>query len=106
MCVELRDDSVEMTKVYVQAVPVHQGQDAMLRRGYNYYSKFAWSDQRIAGMVDSDRLKHLQDIYYDRHIVAKKSPIDDLYTNRFIGAGGKGFGRRGDMYDLLVCESR
>jgi NitT/TauT family transport system substrate-binding protein len=88
--VELRDDPVEMTKVYVQAVPVHQGQDAMLRRVYNYYSKFVWSDQRIAGMVDSDRLKHLQGIYYDRHIVAKKSPIDDLYTNRFIGAGAKG----------------
>jgi hypothetical protein len=41
-------------------------------------------------MIDSDRLKHLQGIYYDRHIVVKKSPIDDLYTNRFIGAGGKG----------------
>jgi NitT/TauT family transport system substrate-binding protein len=82
--VELRNNSDESAKVYAQAVPVHQGHDAMLGRVYRYYYSSAWSDQNRAGFIDPRRLKDLQDIYYERRIIDMKSSITDLYTNRFI----------------------
>ena len=85
--VELRDHPAEMTKVYVDAVPAHRGKEATLARVYRYYSQFAWQDQKAAGMIDADRVKNLQDIYYDQRIIQKKSPVDDLFTNRFVVAG-------------------
>jgi NitT/TauT family transport system substrate-binding protein len=82
--VELRNNSDESAKVYAQAVPVHQGEEAMLGRVYRYYYRFAWSDQNRVGFIDPRRLKDLQDLYYERRIIDMKSLITDLYTNRFI----------------------
>ena len=80
--VELRDDPVKSAKAYADAVPVHRGQEAMLTRIYKYYRQFSWSGQGIAGMIDPQKVKDVQDAYYDRHIIARKSPLDALFTNQ------------------------
>ena len=36
------------------------------------------------GAIDPQRLAHLQDFYFAKGIIQKKSPIDDLYTNQFV----------------------
>jgi NitT/TauT family transport system substrate-binding protein len=84
---ELRDDPDETAKDYIRAVPVHQEQEQTLRRVYGYYGRFAWTDQKTPGEVDSGRLKELQDVYYNQKLIAKKSPLDRLFTNRFVGVG-------------------
>lgn len=83
--VELRDAPIESAKVYAEAVPVHLGQEQMLVRIYNYYYQFGWSGQRIAGMIEPQRVKELQDVYYRLHIITKKFPVELFFTNRFIG---------------------
>jgi NitT/TauT family transport system substrate-binding protein len=85
--VELREDPAGMTKVYMQAVPVHQGQEATLNRVFSYYARYAWSGQQVAGVVDPQRVRRLQDIYFARKIIARKSPLADLFTNQFVDTG-------------------
>lgn len=82
--VELRDAPVESAKVYADAVPAHHGQEATLVRIYNYHNKFGWSGQRIAGMIEPPRVKEVQDAYYGLHVIAKRSPLKLIFTNRFI----------------------
>jgi NitT/TauT family transport system substrate-binding protein len=84
--VELRDNPVELAKVYVQAVPAHKGKEALLGRIYTYYAKYVWSGQAVAGQFDRARLSKLQDVYRDLQIIREKSPVDDLFTNQFISA--------------------
>jgi len=83
---ELRGAPTESAKVYAEAVPVHQGQEPRLARIYNYYSRFGWTGQSVAGMIEPQRIKELQDLYYDLHVIAKKSPLGLHFTNEFVGA--------------------
>lgn len=83
--VEMRGSPVESAKIYAESVPVHQGQEPRLARIYNYYSRFGWSGQSVAGMIEPQRIKELQDVYSDLHIIAKKSPLELLFTNEFVG---------------------
>jgi NitT/TauT family transport system substrate-binding protein len=81
--VDLRDDPVATTKIYVMAVPEHHGQESTLARIYDYY-KASWSGQTIAGSIDARKIEKLQNIYYDLHIISKKSPPLRIFANSFI----------------------
>ena len=82
--VELRDNPVELAKVYVQAVPAHAGKESILGRVYSYYAKYVWSDQAVAGHFDRERLAKVQDVYYSLGVIRDKLPVDDLFTNQFV----------------------
>lgn len=82
--VDLRNNPIAMARLYAEAVPRHKGQQADLARIYSYYSQFAWRGQKVAGFIDSERVRKLQDIYYNRQIIVVKSPVDDLFTNQFV----------------------
>jgi NitT/TauT family transport system substrate-binding protein len=81
---ELRSHPEQMAKVYAKAVPEYRGRELTLQRVYYYYSKFAWTGQRVAGRIDPDRLNALQISYYDQKIIPRKSPLTDLFTDDFV----------------------
>ena len=37
------------------------------------------------GRLDPERLSKLQDFYLEKGIIQKKSPVEDLFTNQFVG---------------------
>jgi len=84
--VELRDNPAESANVYADAVPVHHGQESTLNRVYDYY-KMEWSGQKIAGAIDPQRIKNLQDVYYFLHIIPQKARLNLIFTNQFIENG-------------------
>jgi len=69
---------------YVKAVPVHAGKEDQVRRTFELYNRYAYANQSVPGQIDVARLAALQDFYVEEGVVGKASPIDDLYTNRFI----------------------
>lgn len=87
--VELRDNPTEGAKVYADAVPVHEGQEAKLLRIYRYHDRFSWAGQRFAGVIEPQKVEELQDVYYNLHIITKKSSLDSLFTNEFVGGGNQ-----------------
>lgn len=81
--VELKDNPVDAAKVYAEAVPLHKGQEEKLLRIYRYHDQFSWAGQSLAGMIELQKVKQLQDVYYNLHIITKKTPVDVLFTNQF-----------------------
>ena len=71
--------------VYAQAVPSFAGKEAMVERIFVMYRDRVYGQQKTLGEMDAKRLKAVQDFYVAEGIVSKASPLNDLYTNQFIG---------------------
>ncbi|CAM5449791.1 ABC transporter substrate-binding protein [Eoetvoesiella caeni] len=69
---------------YVKAVPAYAGKEAYIEQVFKLYNDLVYSDQKRPGEIDPIRLKELQTFYVKEGIVAKASPVDELYTNAFI----------------------
>jgi NitT/TauT family transport system substrate-binding protein len=82
----MRDDPVAGAKLYIEAVPAHKGEEAMLARVYSAYAKQVWSGQPIPGHVDPAAVAKVQDLLVELNVIRGKSPVDDLYTNQFVDA--------------------
>jgi NitT/TauT family transport system substrate-binding protein len=62
----------------------HKDNPAAVRDTIAYYARHVYPGQRIAGEVNELRIGKLQDFYLAEGIIARASPIKDLYTNEFI----------------------
>jgi NitT/TauT family transport system substrate-binding protein len=71
--------------VYVKAVPSFQGKEATVERIFVMYRDRVYGKQKTLGEVDSKRLEAVQKFYVAEGIVAKPAPLNELYTNQFIG---------------------
>jgi NitT/TauT family transport system substrate-binding protein len=38
----------------------------------------------VLGAVDPERVAKLQDFYFAKGIIQKKTPVDELFTNQFV----------------------
>lgn len=72
---------------YVKAVPSHKGQEATIRQVFDLYNKYVYANQKVLGEMNADRLSKVQDFYVSEGIVSKAAPLDELYTNQFVGTG-------------------
>ena len=70
---------------YAQAIPAFKGKEAKLERVLTLYGKMVYAGQKTLGEMDPARLAEVQKFYVQEGIVSKASPINDLYTNQFIG---------------------
>lgn len=70
---------------YVKAVPSFKGKEAMVERIFVMYRDRVYSNQKNLGEMDAKRLAEVQKFYVDEGIVSKATPVNDLYTNAFIG---------------------
>lgn len=70
---------------YVKAVPQFKGREASVERIFALYREHVYAGQKVLGSIDEKRLAAVQKFYVGEGIVAKASPVSDLFTNQFVG---------------------
>jgi NitT/TauT family transport system substrate-binding protein len=82
---DIMKDPHEAAITYVQAVPSYKGKEASVERMLSLYNKYTYANQKVLGQIDAARLDTVQKFYVSEGIVPKATPLDELYTNQFIG---------------------
>jgi NitT/TauT family transport system substrate-binding protein len=49
------------------------------------YARSVYPGQKVLGEMNVERLTKLQAFYLSKGIIEKATPIDELFTNEFIG---------------------
>jgi NitT/TauT family transport system substrate-binding protein len=80
---DIMRDPKTAARDYVAAVPQHKGREAFIEEVFNLYI-YVYPGQKVLGAMDPERLAALQKFYVKEGIVAKESPIAELYTNQFV----------------------
>lgn len=81
---DIMKDPKAAAKAYVAAVSQHAGKEASIEKILTYYAEKVYPGQAVLGEMDEARLGKLQDFYLSQGIVRSKTPLADLYTNRFV----------------------
>jgi NitT/TauT family transport system substrate-binding protein len=81
---DIMKDPVGAAQIYADAVPQHKGKAAEMAEVFKLYDKYVYPGQKKIGEMDPKRLAAVQAFYVKEGIVPKASPIDELYTNRFV----------------------
>jgi NitT/TauT family transport system substrate-binding protein len=81
---DIMTDPQGAARDYVKAMPQRKGQEARITKVFELYNKYVYPGQKTLGAMDEKRLAALQDFYVKEGIVAKATPVADLYTNKFI----------------------
>ncbi|CAN5680981.1 ABC transporter substrate-binding protein [soil metagenome] len=72
---------------YAKAVPSFQGKEASVERIFTMYRDRVYAGQKTLGQIDAKRLDAVQKFYVSEGIVHKATPLEELYTNQFVGIG-------------------
>lgn len=80
-------DPAAATKDYVAAVPQHAGKESQIERILRRYVTEVYRTEppSALGLFDPERLRIVQKFYLDNNIIQTAAPIEDLYTNEFVG---------------------
>ena len=80
-------DPAAATKDYVAAVPQHAGKESQIERILRRYVTEVYRTEppSALGLFDPERLRIVQKFYLDNNIIQSAVPIEDLYTNEFVG---------------------
>lgn len=70
---------------YTKAVPSFQGKEATVERIFVMYRDRVYKHQKTLGEMDPKRLEAVQKFYVEEGIVSRATPLNDLYTNQFVG---------------------
>ena len=81
---DIMKDPVGAAQDYANAVPQHKGKAAAIAEVFKLYDTYVYPGQKKIGAIDPKRLAAVQDFYVKEGIVPKASPLDELYTNRFV----------------------
>lgn len=81
---DIMKDPVGAAKDYANAVPQHKGKADAIAQVFKLYDTYVYPGQKKIGEIDPKRLAAVQAFYVKEGIVSKASPIDELYTNRFV----------------------
>ncbi len=81
---DIMDDPAGSANAFAKAVPVWKGKEGYIKAVFDYYVKLVYPGQAVLGAIDQERLGRLQDYYVSQGIVRQKTPLADLYTNRFV----------------------
>jgi NitT/TauT family transport system substrate-binding protein len=69
---------------YVKAVPLHKGKEKLMTAIFRNFTRRAYAGQTTLGAMDPIQLEELQNHYLKQGIIRKKTPVKDLYTNKFV----------------------
>jgi NitT/TauT family transport system substrate-binding protein len=81
---DIMDDPSKAAGEFVNYVPEWKGKEGAVKAAFTYYATLVYPGQKKLGEVDAERLGKLQDFYFAKGIIQRKSPIEDLYSNQFI----------------------
>lgn len=80
----MMDNPEKAAVEYVKAVPLHKGKEKLMAAIFQNFTKRTYAGQKKLGVMDPARLEKLQAFYLKQGIIRKKTPVRDLYTNRFV----------------------
>lgn len=83
----IMNDTDKAVTTYVEANPAFKGKESEVRQIFDLFNEYVYANQAVPGQMDVDRLTTVQDFYVSEGIVGKASPVDELYTNQFVGSG-------------------
>jgi NitT/TauT family transport system substrate-binding protein len=81
---DIMKDPAAAARDYANAVPQHKGKEASVEAVFKLYNTYVYPGQKVLGAMDPDRLAAVQKFYVKEGIVAKETPIAELYTNQFV----------------------
>jgi len=81
---DIMKDPKRAARDYVNAMPQHKGKEAYIEEVFGLYNTYVYPGQKQLGAMDPDRLAAVQKFYVKEGIVAKESPLAELYTNQFV----------------------
>ncbi len=81
---DIIDDPRAAARDYVAAVPAHQGKEVYIGKVFELYGRYVYPGQAVLGEVDAQCLRQVQDFYVAEGIVARATPLAELFTNRFV----------------------
>ena len=81
---DIMDDPDKTAADFVQFVPEWKGKEDQVKEAFAYYDKLVYPGQKVLGAVDPERVTKLQDFYFAKGIIQKKTPVDELFTNQFV----------------------
>jgi len=84
---ETMEDPAAATRDYVAQVPQHAGREAAIGRIMRRYAAEVYpTDPGSAlGRFDAERVRTVQRFYLDNEIVRTAVPVEELFTNEFVG---------------------
>lgn len=82
---DIMKDPKAATAAYVQAVPQYKGKEATVERIFAMYRDRVYANQKVLGQIDAKRMESVQKFYVEEGIVPKATPVNELYTNDFVG---------------------
>lgn len=81
---DIMDDPAGATADYIKAVPAHAGKEEFITLTFKMYNQYVYGGQKTLGAFDESRVAALQDFYVKEGIIRDKTPLTDLYTNKFV----------------------
>jgi len=81
---DIIDDPDKAASDFVKFVPEWTGKENQVKEAFTYYDKLVYPGQKVLGADDPERMAKLQDFYLAKGIIQKKSPVNELFTNKFI----------------------
>lgn len=82
---DIMRDPKAATADYIKAVPSYQGKEAYVERVLTMYRDRVYAGQKVLGQINRARLESVQKFYVAEGIVSKATPLDELFTNQFVG---------------------
>lgn len=70
---------------YVAALPTYKGKEASIQTTFEMYNKYVYASQKTLGQIDPSRMDAVQKFYVSEGIVSKATPVNELFTNQFVG---------------------
>jgi NitT/TauT family transport system substrate-binding protein len=81
---DIMKDPAGAARDYAKAVPQHKGKEAYVEEVFRLYNTYVYPGQKVLGTMDPARLEAVQKFYVKEGIVAKATPVAELYTNQFV----------------------
>jgi NitT/TauT family transport system substrate-binding protein len=81
---DIMDDPDKAAEDFVSFVPEWKGKEGAVKAAFNYYAKLVYVGQTTLGEINAGRLSKLQDFYFAKGIITKKTPVDELYDSEFV----------------------
>lgn len=81
---DIMKDPAGAARDYAAAVPQHKGKEASIEAVFALYNTYVYPGQKVAGVIDPERLAAVQKFYLKEGIIPKETPVPELYTNQFV----------------------
>jgi len=82
---DIMKDPKAAAAAYVEALPAYKGKEASIEATFNMYKKYVYANQKVLGQIDAKRMESVQQFYVSEGIVTKATPVNELFTNQFVG---------------------